>query len=102
RDSRRPLDGAEAFLRRTATDAATTPRSAAYAAAWLARAHVAAGDLDRAISAGLTALRQLPTVRSHRWPLELHRLEADLAALPPTGPRRTSSAPPAPPETVKA
>jgi hypothetical protein len=42
---------------------------AVFHAAWLSRAHVAAGDLDRAVPAGLTALR---------------RLEADLAALPPT------------------
>ncbi|MGH3902149.1 MAG: hypothetical protein ACRDTA_28640 [Pseudonocardiaceae bacterium] len=84
RDSHCLLDGAEAILGRTATDASTTPRSAVYHAAWLARAHVAAGDLDRAVPAGLTALRRLPTVRSRRWPLELRRLETDLAALPLT------------------
>jgi len=42
------------------------------------------GDLDRAVPAGLTALRRLPTVRSRHCALVLHRLEADLAALPPT------------------
>ncbi|MGH4000986.1 MAG: hypothetical protein ACRDTJ_26395, partial [Pseudonocardiaceae bacterium] len=55
-----------------------------YHAAWLARAHVVAGDLDRAVPAGLTALRRLPTVRSRGCALVLRRLEADLAALPPT------------------
>ncbi|MGH3697781.1 MAG: hypothetical protein ACRDRX_28015 [Pseudonocardiaceae bacterium] len=84
RDSRRLLDGAEMILGRTATDATTNPRNAVYHAAWLARAHVAAGDLDRAAPAGLTALRRLPTVRYRCWPLELRRLETDLAALPPT------------------
>ncbi|MGH3801187.1 MAG: hypothetical protein ACRDTD_13820, partial [Pseudonocardiaceae bacterium] len=49
RESHRLLDGAEAILGRTATDAARTPRSAVFNAAWLARAHVAAGDLDRAV-----------------------------------------------------
>ncbi|MGH3826888.1 MAG: hypothetical protein ACRDQX_06915 [Pseudonocardiaceae bacterium] len=48
------------------------------------RAHVAADDLERAVPAGLTALRRLPTVRSRRCALVLHRLETDLAALPPT------------------
>jgi hypothetical protein len=67
-----------------ATDVATTPRSAVYHAAWLARAHVAAGNLDRAVPAGLTALHRLPTVRSRGCALVLHRLETDLAALPPT------------------
>ncbi len=84
RQRHRLLDGAEAILGRTATDPARTPRSAVYHAAWLARAHVAAGDLDRAVPAGLTALRRLPTVRSRGCALVLRRLEADLAALPPT------------------
>ncbi|MGH3813552.1 MAG: hypothetical protein ACRDUV_14055, partial [Pseudonocardiaceae bacterium] len=84
RESHRLLDGAEAILGRTATDPARTPRSAVYHAAWLARAHVAAGDLDRAVPAGLTALRRLPIVRSRGCALVLRRLEADLAALPPT------------------
>jgi hypothetical protein len=81
RDSRRLIDGAEAILGRTATDATTTPRGTVYHAAWLARAHVAAGDLDRAVPTGLTALRRLPTVRSRGCALVLRRLEADLAAL---------------------
>ncbi|MGH3753602.1 MAG: hypothetical protein ACRDRP_13045 [Pseudonocardiaceae bacterium] len=84
RQSRSLLDSAEATLGRLATDPARTPRSAVFNAAWLSRAHVAAGDLDRAVPAGLTALRRLPTVRSRRCALVLHRLEADLAALPPT------------------
>ena len=84
RESRSLLDGAAAILGRIATDPARTPRSAVYHAAWLARAHVAAGDLDRAVPAGLTALRQLPIVGSRGCALVLRRLEADLAALPPT------------------
>ncbi len=84
RESHRLLDGAEAILGRTTTDPARTPRNAVWNAAWLSRAHVTAGDLDRAVPAGLTALRRLPTVRSRRCALVLHRLEADLAALPPT------------------
>jgi hypothetical protein len=84
RQSHRLLDGAQAVLGRTATDPASTPRSAVYHAAWLSRAHVAAGDLDRAVPAGLAALRRLPTVRSRGCALVLRRLEADLAALPLT------------------
>ncbi|MGH3721247.1 MAG: hypothetical protein ACRDRI_20825 [Pseudonocardiaceae bacterium] len=84
RESHRLLEGAEAVLGRTTTDPASTSRGAVFHAASLARAHVAAGDLDRAVPAGLTALRRLPTVRSRRCALVLHRLEADLAALPPT------------------
>lgn len=84
RDSRSLIDGAETILARTATDASTTPRGAVYHAAWLARAHVAAGDLERAVPTGLTALRRLPTVRSRGCALVLRRLETDLAALPPT------------------
>jgi hypothetical protein len=84
RESHRLLDGAEAILSRTATDPARTPYSAVYHGAWLARAYVAAGDLDRAVPAGLTALRRLPTVRSRHCALVLRRLEADLTALPPT------------------
>jgi hypothetical protein len=83
RQSRRLLNGAEAILGRTGTDAAMAS-DAVFHAAWLSRAHVAAGDLDRAVPAGLTALRRLPTVRSRRCALVLRRLEADLAALPPT------------------
>ncbi|MGH3696828.1 MAG: hypothetical protein ACRDRX_23070, partial [Pseudonocardiaceae bacterium] len=83
RDSRSLIDSAEVILDRTTTDA-TTPRSAVYHAAWLARAHVAAGDLERAVPAGLTALRWLPTVRSRGCALVLRRLETDLAALPPS------------------
>ncbi|MGH4020878.1 MAG: hypothetical protein ACRDT0_16960 [Pseudonocardiaceae bacterium] len=89
RDSRNLLDDAEAVLRRTATDPASTPRNAVFHAAWLARAHVAAGDLDRAVPAGFTALRRLPNVRSRRCALVLRQLEADLAALAPT--RRSAS-----------
>jgi hypothetical protein len=84
RQSHRLLDGAQAVLGRTATDPASTPCGAVYHAAWLSRAHVAAGDLDRAVPAGLTALRRLPTVRSRHCALVLRRLEADLAALPLT------------------
>ncbi len=84
RESRGLLDGAEAILGRAATDAASTSRSAVFDAAWLSRAHVVAGDLDRAVPAGLTALRRLPTVRSRHCALVLRRLETDLAALPPT------------------
>lgn len=35
--------------------------------------------------AGQATLRRLPTVRSRRCALLLHRLEADLAALPAAG-----------------
>ncbi len=89
RDSRALLDGAEQVLGRTATDPVSTPRNAVFHAAWLCRAHVAADDLDRAVPAGQAALRRLPTVRSRRCALVLHRLEADLAALPPA--RRPAS-----------
>jgi hypothetical protein len=84
RDCRILLDEADAILGRTATDPAGTPRNAVFHAAWLSRAHVAAGDLDRALPAGLTALRRLPTVRSRRCALLLRQLEADLATLSPT------------------
>ncbi|MGH3929555.1 MAG: hypothetical protein ACRDTF_06215 [Pseudonocardiaceae bacterium] len=84
RNSSGLLDTAESVLGRTATDPTSTPRNAVFHAAWLARAHVAADDLERAAPAGLTALRRLPTVRSRRCALILRRLEADLAALPPT------------------
>lgn len=84
RNSHRLLDDAEADLSRIATDPASTPRTAVFHAAWLSRAHVAAGDLDRAASSGLAALRRLPTVRSRRCALVLRRLEDDLAALSPT------------------
>ncbi|MGI9062296.1 MAG: hypothetical protein ACR2FQ_00540 [Pseudonocardiaceae bacterium] len=77
------LDGAHAVLEPTGTDAVGTPRNAVFHTAWLARAHVAAGDLERAVPAGLAALRRLPTVRSRRCALVLRRLEADLATLPP-------------------
>ncbi|MDQ3153451.1 MAG: hypothetical protein M3R63_17640 [Actinomycetota bacterium] len=83
RDCRVLLDGADAVLGRTATDAASTPRKAVFHAAQLSRAHVAAGDLDRAVPAGQAALRRLPTVHSRCCALVLRRLEADLAALPP-------------------
>lgn len=83
RDSRRLLDTADAVLDRTATDPASTPRNAVFHSARLSRAHVAADDLDRAVPAAQTALRRLPTVRSRRCTLVLHRLEADLDALPP-------------------
>ncbi|MGH3568395.1 MAG: hypothetical protein ACRDRH_20675 [Pseudonocardia sp.] len=84
RDCRGLLDSADAALSRTAADEAGTPRHTLFQVGMLSRAHVAADDLDRAVPAGLTALRQLPTVRSRRCALILHRLEADLAALPPT------------------
>ena len=84
RDSRALVDGADAAFGRTAADPARTSRGVVFGAAWLSRAHVAAGDLERAVPAGLTALRRLPTVRSRRCELVLRRLEADLAALPPT------------------
>ncbi|MGH3870368.1 MAG: hypothetical protein ACRDSR_02455 [Pseudonocardiaceae bacterium] len=84
RENHRLLDGADVILGRTTTDPASSPRAAVMDAAWLARAHVAAGDLDRAVPAGLTALRRLSTVRSRHCTLVLRRLEADLAALPPT------------------
>jgi hypothetical protein len=82
RDSRVLLDDAEQVLGRTATDPASTPRNAVFHTAWLSRAHVAAGDLDRAVPAAKAALRRLPTVRSRRCTLLLHRLESDIAALP--------------------
>ena len=82
RDCRTLLDGADAVLGRAATDSAGVPRNAVFHTAWLSRAHVASGDLDRAVPAGQAALRRLPTVRSRRCTLLLHHLEADLAALP--------------------
>ncbi len=84
RDCRGLLDGAEQVLGRTVTDPASTARNAVFHAAWLSRAHVAAGDLDRVVPAAQVALRRLPTVRSRRCELVLCRLEADLAALPPS------------------
>ena len=84
RDSRSLLDDAEVVLGRYATDPASTPVYAVYYPAGLARAHVAAGDLERAVPAGYAALRRATTVRSRRCALVLSRLEADLAALPPT------------------
>jgi len=84
RDSRSLLDGAELVLGRYATDPASTPVYAVYYPAGLARAHVAAGDLERAVSAGHAALRRASTVRSRRCALVLSRLEADFAALPST------------------
>ena len=89
RDCRTLLDGADVVLGRTATDPAGVPRNAVFHVAWLSRAHVAADDLDRAVPAAQAALRRLPTVRSRRCALVLHRLEADLAALPPA--RRPAS-----------
>jgi hypothetical protein len=84
RDCRALLDGADAVLGRTATDPAGTPRNAVFHVAWLSRAHLAVGDLDRAVPAAQVALRRLPTVRSRRCELVLHQLEANLAALSPT------------------
>ncbi|MGH3826891.1 MAG: hypothetical protein ACRDQX_06930 [Pseudonocardiaceae bacterium] len=83
RERHRLLDSAQATLGHTITDPAGTSRGAVYHAGWLARAHIAAGDLERAVPAGLTALRWLPTVRSRHCALLLRRLEGDLAALPP-------------------
>ncbi|MGH3754369.1 MAG: hypothetical protein ACRDRP_17050 [Pseudonocardiaceae bacterium] len=82
RDCRRLLEGADTVLGRIATDPVSTPWDAVFHAALLSRAHVAAGDLDRAVPAAQTALRRLPTVRSRRCALILRRLEDDLAALP--------------------
>jgi len=84
RDSRSLLDDAELVLGRHATGPAGTPVSAVFYGAWLTRAHVAAGDLERAVPAGHAALRRVPMVRSRRCALVLSRLEADLAALPLT------------------
>ncbi|MGH3889051.1 MAG: hypothetical protein ACRDSZ_21270 [Pseudonocardiaceae bacterium] len=83
RACRRLLESADTVLSQTATDPASTPRNAVFHAALLSRAHVAADNLDRAVPAAQTALRRLPTVRSRRCTLILHRLEDDLAALPP-------------------
>ncbi|MGH8922446.1 MAG: hypothetical protein ACRD0H_29600 [Actinomycetes bacterium] len=84
RDCRRLLDAADTVLSRTVADPAGTPRNAVFHAALLSRAHVAADNLDRAVPAAQTALRRLPTVRLRRCTLILHRLEHDLAALPPS------------------
>jgi len=84
RDGRALLDDATEAFGHTATDPARTPRSVVFAAAWLARSHVAAGDLDQVVPTTQVALNRLPTVRSRRCELVLHRLEDDLAALPPT------------------
>ncbi len=83
RDGRALLDGAAEAFGRTAADPARTPRSVVFGAAWLARSHVAAGDLDRVVPTTQVALNRLSTVRSRRCELVLHRLEDDLAALPP-------------------
>jgi hypothetical protein len=83
RDCRRLLEDADTALGRTATDPATTNPRAVFSAALLSRAHIAAGNLDRAVPAAQTALRRLPTVRSRRCTLILRRLEEDLAALSP-------------------
>ncbi|MGH3771185.1 MAG: hypothetical protein ACRDRW_07290, partial [Pseudonocardiaceae bacterium] len=84
RDSSALLDDATETFGRTAADPARTPRSVVFGAAWLARSHVAAGDLDRVVPTTQVALNRLPAVRSRRCELVLRRLEADLAALPPT------------------
>jgi len=89
RDCHGLVDDAEAVLGRTAIDAAGTPRHTLFHAAWLSRAHIAADNLERAVPAGLAALRRLPTVRSRQCALLLHRLEADLDALSPA--RRPAS-----------
>ncbi|MGQ0777090.1 MAG: hypothetical protein ACT4NY_22195 [Pseudonocardiales bacterium] len=78
------VTGAEAVLGRIATDPAAAPCAAVFYAAGLARAHIAADDLDRAVPAAQLALRRLPTVRSRRCALVMRRLEDDLTALPPT------------------
>ncbi|MGH3825520.1 MAG: hypothetical protein ACRDRA_22180 [Pseudonocardiaceae bacterium] len=83
RNSRALVDSAEQVLSRRVTDPGSTPRIAVFHAAWLSRAHLAAGDLDRAVPAAQTALRHLTTVRSRRCTLILRRLQDDLAALPP-------------------
>lgn len=90
RDSRALLDRADQVLGRAATDPAGTSRNAVFHVALLSRAHLAAGDLDRAIPPGQAALRRLPTVRSRRCALLLRHLEDDLTALPLT--RRTAAA----------
>lgn len=82
RDSGALVDSAEQVLGRRATDPGNTPRIAVFHAVWLSRAHLAAGDLDRAVPAAQLALRRLPTVRSQRCSLVLRRLAGDLAALP--------------------
>ncbi|MGH3799885.1 MAG: hypothetical protein ACRDTD_07110, partial [Pseudonocardiaceae bacterium] len=89
RNSRALVDSAEQVLGRRATDPGCTPRIAVFHATRLSLAHLAAGDLDRAVPAAQLALRRLPTVRSQRCSLMLRRLEEDLAALPPT--RRPAS-----------
>lgn len=76
------LGGAEEVLGASGASAATSGRNAVFHAAWLARAQLAAGDLDRAAHAGRTALRRHVGVRSRRCGLILHRLTDDLAALP--------------------
>lgn len=77
------LDGADEVLGASGASAATAGRAAVFNAAWLARAQVAAGDLDRAAHAGRIALRRRAGVRSRRCGLILQRLTEDLAALPP-------------------
>jgi len=83
RDCHDLRDNADAVISRIATDPVSTSRNAVFHLASLSRAHVAADDLDRAVSAAQAALRRLPTVRSRRCALLLHRLDTDLAALPP-------------------
>jgi hypothetical protein len=104
RNSRSLVESAEAILDRTTIDASITPREAVENAAWLARAHLATGDLDRAVPAGLTALRRLPTVHSRGCALVLRRLKTisppcpPPTARPPPAPCKTGSAPPTPPD----
>ncbi|MGH3909087.1 MAG: hypothetical protein ACRDTE_33655 [Pseudonocardiaceae bacterium] len=82
-DCRALLNDADQVLSRTATDPTNTARHAVIHVTWLARAHVAADDLDRAVPAAHAVLNRLSTVRSRRCELVLRRLEDDLAALPP-------------------
>ncbi|MGH3694042.1 MAG: hypothetical protein ACRDRX_08670 [Pseudonocardiaceae bacterium] len=89
RDSRALVGSAEQVLGRRVTDPGTTPRIAVFHAVRLARAHLATGDLDRAVPTAQLALRRLATVRSQRCSLVLRRLEEDLAAVPPS--RRPAS-----------
>ncbi|MGH3999886.1 MAG: hypothetical protein ACRDTJ_20775 [Pseudonocardiaceae bacterium] len=83
RDGRALLNDATEAFGRTAADLARSPRSVVVAGATLARSQVAAGDLERVVPTTQVALNRLPTVRSRRCELILHRREGDPAALHP-------------------
>ncbi len=76
------LDEAERLLAsETSPSSDVRPRDASFHGAWLARAHVKRGDLDRGLRAAETALDHMAEVSSPRTRRVLHDLDHDLANL---------------------